>query len=70
MPTISYRITFHHQDGTPYEEQFFNDAHDAWQAFRLFAEPDSSEMYTSIELTEVNFEEHHDHTLAVLEFPA
>ena len=39
MPTISYRISFHHQDGTPTEEQWFNDAHDAWQAFRLFAEP-------------------------------
>jgi len=70
MPTISYRITFHHQDGTPHEEHWFNDAHDAWQAFRLFAEPDSSELYTSIELTEVYSEECQDHTLVVLEFPA
>ena len=70
MPTISYRLCFYHKDGTPTEEQCHNDAHAAWEAFRLFAEPDSFEMYTRIDLTEVNWEEHQDYPLAALEFPA
>ena len=70
MPTISYRITFHRKDGNTPEEQWFNSAHSAWEAFRLFAEPDSFEIYTRVELTEVNFEEHQDYPLAALEFPA
>lgn len=70
MPTTSYRITFHHKDDSTPEEQWFNDAHSAWQAFRLFAEPDSFEIYTRIDLTEVNWEGHQDHPLAVMEFPA
>ena len=70
MPTTSYRITFHHKDDSTPEEQWFNDAHSAWQAFRLFAEPDSFEIYPRIDLTEVNWEGHQDHPLAVMEFPA
>ena len=70
MPAISYRITFHHKDYSTAEEQWFNDAHSAWEAFRLFAEPDSSEIYTRVELTEVNYEEQQDYPLAALEFPA
>lgn len=70
MPTISYRITFHRKDDNAPEEQWLGDAHTAWEAFRLFAEPDSSEIYSRIELTEVNWEEHKDYPLAALEFPA
>ena len=70
MPTISFRITFHHKDASTPEEQWFNDAHSAWEAFRLFAEPDSSEIYTRVDLTEVNWEEHQDYPLAALECPA
>ena len=70
MPTISYRITFHHTDTSTPEEQWFNDAHSAWEAFRLFAEPDSFEIYTRVDLTEVNFQEQQDYPLAPVEFPA
>ena len=70
MPAIGYQIKFYHKDASTPEEQWFNNAHDAWEAFRLFAEPDSFEIYTRIELTEVNFEEHQDYPLAALEFPA
>lgn len=70
MPTISYRITFHQKEtGTP-KEQWFTEAHTAWEAFRLFTEPDSFEIYSRIELTEVNFEERQDYPLAALAFPA
>ena len=70
MTTISFRITFHHRDaGTP-EEQWFKDAHSAWEAFRLFAEPDSSDIYTRVDLSVVNWEDHQDCLLAALEFPA
>ena len=70
MKTISYRITFRHKDASAPEEQWFGDAHSAWEAFRLFAEPDSFEIYTRLDLTEVNWEEHQDYPLAALEFPA
>ena len=70
MPTTSYRITFHHKDDSTPEEQWFNDSHSAWEAFRLFAEPDSFEIYTRVDLTKVNWEEHQEYPLAALEFPA
>jgi hypothetical protein len=70
MPSISYRITFCRKDGGAREEQWHTDARAAWEAFRLFAKPDSFEMYCRVELTEVNFEEHQDYPLAALEFPA
>ena len=70
MPTISYRITFYPKGGGAREEQWHTDAHEAWETFRLFAEPDSFEMYYRVELTEVNFEEQQDYPLATLEFPA
>ena len=39
---------------------------DAWNAFRLFAEPDSADLYSEIELAEHNWEEDTERSLARL----
>ena len=70
MPESTFILRFTHYDSSEIEEQEHTTAAAAWEAFRCFAEPDSFEIYTRIELTEVNFEEHQDYPLAALEFPA
>ena len=55
MPDRTYILRFTLRDGTsknPCEEQEHATLPSAWEAFRLFAEPDSSEIYTHIALTE------------------
>lgn len=54
--------------GDPYEEQEYTIAADAWDAFRLFAEPDSSEMYTKVELVKYSFETGNETPLAQMCF--
>ena len=68
MKAISYKIEFHPQNTDLLEEQWFNSADTAWAAFRLFAEPDSLEMYSRVELTEVDFAQHRERLMAALEF--
>ena len=49
MPGITYIIRFTHRgsdSGFPYEEQEHISLADAWNAFRLFAEPDSADLYS------------------------
>lgn len=70
MPTIQYRISFYRNDGAVNEEQWYTEADTAWEVFRLFAEPDSAELYYRIDLTEVNWEERQDYPLAAMTFPA
>lgn len=55
MPGTTYIIRFTHRtlgSGIPYEEQEHIDLAQAWEAFRLFAEPDSADLYAEIELVE------------------
>ena len=73
MPSITYFIRFTLRDpkpGRPYEEQEHLHLADAFEAFRLFAEPDSRWMYTYIELTEYNWEECTDTPIATMTFNA
>ena len=56
MPGITYIIRFTHRgSGFPYEEQEHISLADAWNAFRLFAEPYSADLYSEIELAEHNW---------------
>ena len=68
MPEQTYFLRFAHRDSSEIEEQEYTRAADGWEAFRMFAEPDSSEMYTRIELTEYNWKTQEDRPLAALEF--
>ena len=58
MPEITFTIRFVHRDPTDIPEVIEYTALDAaWQAARLFAEPDSSEIYTHIDLIAHNWAE-------------
>ena len=71
MPTTTYIIRFAHRVPTttaPYEEQEHTTLATAWVSFRLFAEPDSAEVYSQIELAEYNYAENTDRLIARMEF--
>ena len=70
MPESIFILRFIRRDRTCIEEQQFNHAKDAWDAFRLFAEPDSAELYAHIELAEYNRIEDLEYPLAQLDLYA
>ena len=57
MPGITYMLQFTHRDRRDIPDVIeYVALAEAWKAFRIFAEPDSSEMYTRIELIAHNWE--------------
>lgn len=71
MPTTTYVIRFAHRapaHSAPYEEQEYISRADAWESFRLFAEPDSAEVYSQIELVEYSYTEDTERLIARMEF--
>ena len=71
MPSITYFIRFilrSSKPGMPYEEQEHLHLADAFESFRLFAEPDSRWLYSRIELTEYNWEDSTDTPIVSMEF--
>ena len=70
LPKITYILTFTHTDSSEIEEQEFARAEDAWTAFRMFAEPDSFEIYSGIRLVEYNWTERQEYPLAQMTFLA
>ena len=71
MPTTTYIIRFAHRyrpTSVPYEEQEHANHADAWESFRLFAEPDSAEVYSQIELVEYDYTEATERMIARTEF--
>ena len=72
MPESTFILRFVHCDrntSIPYEEQEHPTAEAAWEAFRIFAEPDSLGIYSLIELVEYNYREDTEYPLAQLTFP-
>ena len=72
MPDTTFIIHFelrNQADGTQTEEQEHTVQSDAWDAFRLFAEPVSAEMYSRIVLVERHWTADIERVIAVLEFP-
>ena len=71
MPSITYFIRFillNPKPSMPYEEQEHLHLADAFESFRLFAEPDSRWLYSRIELTEYNWEDSTDTPIVSMEF--
>ena len=70
MPGITYTIRFHRRDrrGCIPEEQEYTVLADTWESFRLFAEPDSAEMYTRIELVSFDWETRDEYSVASMDF--
>ena len=69
MPGITYVRQFTHRDPGDIPETIeFIALADAWTAFRLVAEPDSSELYTCIELIAHNWEDGTEAHIASMSF--
>lgn len=68
MERYTYEITFTRLDGQPDETQQYTDEGVARECFRLFDEPDSTEMYSRIRLTRHDWETGTDEVLETLEF--
>ena len=70
MPGITYTIRFHRRDRSDgiAEEQEYIVLAEAWESFRLFAEPDSAEIYTRIELVSFDWEAREEHPVASMDF--
>ena len=69
MPGITYMLQFTHRDPGDIPEVIeYMALADAWEAFRLFAEPDSSEMYICIALIARNWEEGTESPIATMAF--
>lgn len=70
MSESTFILRFTHRDCSGIEEQEYTTAASAWEVFRAFAEPDSSEIYSSIELLEYSWQDRREHSLAQMTFPA
>ena len=69
MPSITYIIRFTRREWRPgQEDQEYTSLAVAWESFRLFAEPDSAELYRRIKLIAHNWEECAESTIAAIDF--
>ena len=70
LPKRTYYLRMRYTENWDWEpdEQEHPTAEAAWEAFRLFAEARSSEIYSSIELYEYDWEAREEHTMATLTF--
>ena len=68
MPTTTYEMTFYDLSGREDSRAQHTNAKDAWDAFRVFAEPDSAEVYSRITLTAHNWTTGTETALATLTF--
>ena len=66
----TFILRFTHRDCSEIEEQEHTAASTAWEAFRAFAEPDSSEIYHRIALLESSGRTRQERPLAQMTFPA
>ena len=70
MPESTFILRFTHYDSSEIEEQEHTTAEAAWEAFRAFAEPDSFEIYSRVDLVEYNWQEGQEYPLAQMTFLA
>lgn len=70
MTDTIFILRFTHYRGSEIEEQEHTTSEAAWEAFRLFALPDSFEIYSRVELVEYNPQEQQEYPLAQLTFLA
>lgn len=70
MSERTFILRFTHHDCSEIEEQEHITTSTAWEAFRAFAEPGSSEIYSSIEMLEYSWQDRRERPLAQMTFPA
>lgn len=67
MGRYTYEITFTHRDGEEEVQQHTRED-DAREAFRMFDEPDSAEIYSGIRLTRYDWETGSEELLESMSF--
>lgn len=73
MPESTFIVRFvlrENHTSAPYKEQEYTTAEAAWEGFRLFAAPDSLQIYSQVELVRYDQKEEEEYPLAQLSFPA
>lgn len=68
MADRTYELVFYGRDGQVDSEQEYNDRETALEAFRLFDEPDSAELYSRIALREYNWQTRTETEIEALAF--
>ena len=69
MPGITYMLQFIHRDPGDIPEVIeYTALAEAWKSFRLFAEPDSADIYARIELIAHNWEDGTEAHIASMTF--
>jgi hypothetical protein len=68
MADRTYELVFYGRDGQVDSEQDYYDRETALEAFRLFDEPDSAELYSRIALREYDWQTRTETELEVLAF--
>ena len=69
MPGITYMLQFTHRDPGDIPEVIeYTALAEAWKSFRLFAKPDSAEIYTRIELIAHDWEDGTEGHIASMSF--
>ena len=71
LPDLTIIIRFTHREqgvSVPGSEEEFTGLPEAWEAFRLFAEPDSAELYSEIELVGLDWATHTERRIAGMTF--
>lgn len=70
MTESTFILRFTHYDSSEIEEQEHTTARSTWEAFRAFADLDSFEIYSRVELVEYNWQEEQEYPLAQMTFLA
>lgn len=70
MPDTIFILRIAHYRSSQIEEREHTTSEAAWEAFRLFATPDSFEIYSRVELVEYFPQEQQEYPLAQLTFLA
>ena len=71
LPDLTFIIRFTHREqgvGVSGSEEEFTSLPEDWETFRMFAEPDSAELYSGIELIELNWATHMERRIAGMTF--
>ena len=68
MADRTYELVFYGRDGQADSKQDYTDRETALEAFRLFDEPDSAELYSRIALREYDWQTRTETELEVLAF--
>jgi len=68
LSRYSYSLQFFHRDGGTPEEIYFTSKDEALQALDMYSEPNSADIYKSIDVSEIDWETVTTKVIKCLEF--